>query len=190
MGIFHVSGNVYLDGYWQSEKYFQDISRIIRNEFTLRQILDKDNLEIAQKIISNNSIGIHIRRGDYVRNPIHKKIYENCDPSYYYQCVKFITSKIQNPYLFIFSDETEWVVENIRFDFPSIIISHNGMQKDYVDLYLMSLCHHFVIANSSFSWWAAWLGSHPDKLVFAPKNWFKNSKMNSNDLIPKEWLRI
>jgi hypothetical protein len=189
-GIFQVASNVYLDGYWQSEKFFVDISDIIRNEYTLREELDPQNLEIADLIRSVDSIGVHFRRGDYISKPKTREFHGTCELSYYDQCIEFIAKKVSNPYLFIFSDDPDWVGKNFKCRFPFKVLNHNGSEKDYIDMQLMSFCKHFIIANSTFSWWGAWLGRHPQKIIIAPKDWFKTKQFDGSDVVPERWIRI
>jgi hypothetical protein len=189
-GIFQASPNVYLDGYWQSEKFFIDISDIIRNEYTLKNELDQKNREIANLIMSTDSIGIHFRRGDYISKPKTKEFHGTCELSYYDQCIDLITEKVRNPNFFIFSDEPEWVEKNFHCSFPFKIIGHNGREKDYVDMQLLSLCKHFIIANSTFSWWGAWLGGYPRKIIMAPKYWFKTKSFDGRNIVPEGWIRV
>lgn len=185
--ILKLKDNIYLNGEWQSEKYFKNIRNILTQEFTPK-IKSYTYEKYIEKIQSTDSISIHIRRGDY----LNKKLLENygiCSLDYYNKAIKLIIEKISNPTFFIFSDDIEWVKENLKIDFPTIFVS-NGEIKDYEELILMSKCKHNIIANSSFSWWGAWLNQNPNKIVIAPKNWFKNESWAPKDLIPENWLRI
>jgi hypothetical protein len=184
------SRSAYLDGYWQSEKYFSDIQEVIRKEFTLKSGLSPQSLEVAKDIGGNNSVGMHFRRGDYVSSDETRKYHGECSARYYEKCVKMVAKKVNRPHFFIFSDEPSWVTENLKINYPTTIVDHNGIEEDYEDLILMSRCKHFVIANSSFSWWGAWLGSFPNKIVVAPQKWFNDASLNTKDLIPESWIRI
>ena len=112
-----------------------------------------------------------------------------CSLNYYHEAIKFILQNITNPHFFIFSDDPAWVEKNLVMDYPITIMNQNGVIRDYEDLYLMSLCQHFIIANSSFSWWAAWLSTNVNKIVVAPKKWFA-TEADPLDLIPENWQRI
>ena len=101
-----------------------------------------------------------------------------------------MTQKITNPHFFIFSDDQKWVKDNFKIKYPIAFIDHNASKKDYEDLRLMSLCKHNIIANSSFSWWGAWLNSNPKKIVIAPKEWFADPSIDTSDLIPPGWIRL
>ena len=188
--ILELSDNVYLDGYWQSEKYFKDIENIIKKEFRLEYELDEKNREMADYISNCESVSIHVRRGDYVTNSVINAFHGTCDMDYYLRCISLLKNKIKDPHFFIFSDDPEWVKINLNIDFPTIFITHNGPEKNYEDLKLMSLCKHNIIANSSFSWWGAWLNDNPQKIVIGPLNWFRDNKINTRDLMPEYWNRL
>jgi Glycosyl transferase family 11 len=178
-----------LDGYWQSEKYFIDCSKLIRKDFTFKNELDSYNLKLKSKIDKTNSVSIHIRRGDYVNNLNTNATHGLCSIDYYIKAVNYITERIESPYFFVFSDDIEWAKKNIMLNFPCQFISHNIGSKSYLDMQLMSLCKHNVIANSSFSWWGAWLNSNDNKIVIAPRKWFA---VNTDicDLIPSNWISL
>ena len=133
---------------------------------------------------------MHIRRGDYVSNPTTNKLHGTCSLEYYHNAVDIIAAKVSNPHFFIFSDDHEWARNNFKIDYPLTFVAHNNAGKNYEDMRLMSLCKHHIIANSSFSWWGAWLGSNPKKIVCAPRGWFKDKSLNTNDIIPSDWSRI
>ena len=188
--IINLSDGVYLDGYWQSEKYFVDIEKIIRNEFVAIYPQEGLNLELANQIKSCNSISLHIRRGDYVSNPKTNKIHGTCDVDYYMRCIQHITKTVKSPHFFVFSDDIEWARLSLKLPYPIIFIDNNGPEKNYEDLRLMSLCKHNIIANSSFSWWGAWLNPNLEKIIIAPKKWFRDTSINTSDLIPENWTQI
>jgi hypothetical protein len=170
--------NTYLNSYLQSEKYFNDIDTVIRKDFTLKT-LAVDNAMTLEKLNLPNSISHHVRRGDYVSNPLINSFLGVCPVQYYECAVKIITERIRNPQFFIFSDDTEWVKQNLKLDFP---VSYQDINnKPYYDLYRMSQCSHNIIANSSFSWWAAWHNDNPEKIVFAPQNWFADKRIDCSD---------
>jgi hypothetical protein len=180
--ILKYKGNKYLDGYWQSESYFKDIRSQLLEDFTLTN-LENDNIsDIVKEIKNNDSVSLHIRRGDYISK--YSNYYYTQTPNYYYQAVAIIKEKNPNIKVFIFSDEIEWAKENIQLDVEVFFVKPN---KSYEDIYLMSLCKHNIIANSTFSWWGAWLNNNQNKICIAPKNWYKNPKMKT-DLIPKNWI--
>jgi hypothetical protein len=188
--ILDLEGNVYLEGYWQSEKYFRDISPIIRKEFGIKRPPDDRNRFIAEKIGSCESVSIHVRRGDYVTNAETRRVHGICSPEYYAEALRYIGERVNDPHFFIFSDDPSWARDNIRTDFPSSVVDHNGPEHAYEDMRLMSLCRHHIIANSSFSWWGAWLSGNPEKIVVAPSRWFRTGSYDTRDLIPEGWVRI
>ena len=188
--ISRISGNVYLEGYWQSEKYFEDIESIIRKEFKIKHKLDSVNKKMGHQISSLLSVSIHIRRGDYVTNPVIKKFHGICSLEYYYDAIKKIAKIVKKPHFFIFSDDIKWAQGNLNISHPVTFITHNNADRHFEDLRLLSFCKHHIIANSSFSWWGAWVSTNPDKIVIAPKKWFTDVGRNTNDLIPESWHRI
>ncbi len=185
--ILSLRGDFYLEGYWQVEKYFKDIEDIIRNDFQVKEALTGKNKEVADMIADSNSVSLHIRRGDYLDHP---EIYATFGLDYYLRAVEFIARQFINPTCFIFSDDMPWVKKNLKLDFPATYVDHNLANKNYEDLRLMSLCQHNIIANSSFSWWGAWLNNNKNKLVIAPKKLFNNPAQSEKDCIPESWVRI
>ena len=187
------SKNNYLIGYWQSEKYFINIKEEIQNEFTLKDPLDDINKKIAEDIINCNSVCLHYRRLHGISNGIvtnaHTKTHGRISNEYYQKSINFIKNKIEDITLFVFSDDINWVKENIKFN-EKVIFVDNGDDKNFIDLYLMSLCKHQIIANSSFSWWAAWLNRNPDKIVTSPSKWYVDETLNLNDTIPQNWIKL
>jgi hypothetical protein len=183
-------GNVcYVNGYWQSHKYFHEIKEVIQSDFKLKKIfLNELNASYLENIINNNSVGIHIRRSDYTLNN-NKSIHGTLSIDYYMEAIRIMESKLNSPIFFIFSDDIGWArnkfknLSNCKF----VSSSH-----DYLDLFLISQCKHNIIANSSFSWWGAWLNSNPEKIIIAPKKWFSCENLNkqTNDLIPETWVRL
>lgn len=183
--ILNISKHSKLNGYWQSELYFKDYTEEIKKIFSFSTQLDEKNLSIANEIKQNNSISIHIRRGDYllINNSNH-----NTDlKKYYLRAIQNTSKFYSSPKYFIFTDDPIWVSKNFTLDYSSKIININQGERSFLDMYLMSLCKSNIIANSSFSWWGAWLNDNKNKVVYAPKNWFKNKKICTEDLIPKSW---
>ena len=187
--VFITDRYIYYDGYWQSEKYFQSIDKEIREIFKFKVPLQEENLKIAEQMQAESSVSIHIRRGDYVTNPSSAKLHGGvCDLEYYKRAINLIKSRISNPSFYIFSDDKDWVKENIRIEGKLTYVNWNFGEDSYKDMQLMSLCKHNIIANSSFSWWGAWLNPNPDKIVIAPSKWF--NKRKDRDVVPETWLRI
>lgn len=179
--------HTYLSGFWQSELYFKDVAEEIKKTFTFGSKITDGNKELAAEILSSNSVSVHIRRGDYVTNTSANQFHGLCSLDYYNEAVTLIASKQSGIELFVFSDDIAWCKENLKYDFPIHFVETNSAHSD---MYLMSLCKHNIIANSSFSWWGAWLNSNAQKVVVAPKQWIANASVNTKDLIPHNWLRI
>ena len=187
--ILNLPDDVYLDGYWQSEKYFADITEIIHNEFTVKNPQTGKDKELAEQINSCESVSLHIRRGSYTIPP-YNAFHGICSLDYYQSCVEYISQKVKDPHFFIFSDDPKWALDNLKLPYPTTLIDHNDAEKDYEDLRLMNQCKYHIIANSTFSWWGAWLCKNPNKIVIAPRKWFNDSSINTDDLIPDGWIRI
>ncbi len=181
--------NLILSGYFQSEKYFQSIEEQIRQEYTPRNPLIGNNLEIGNQARELNSVMIHIRRGDYASDPKTLEIHGLCSTKYYEEAIQYIEDRVSNPFFFIFSDDINWAKSNLNLPENTIYINGNKSYPE-IDMHLMSLCKHHIIANSTFSWWGAWLGNNTKKIVIAPKPWFNVNPNNTCDLIPKSWTLI
>lgn len=179
----------YLVGYWQSEKYFQDVASVIRSDFTFKTSLANRNAEFAKQINQVNAVSLHVRRGDYANNSKTTATHGLCSLEYYQAAIQYITERVKQPVFFIFSDDVEWVKENLKTYLPCEYVDHNKGVESYNDMHLMSLCQHHIIANSSFSWWGAWLNPSVEKIVIAPKRWFANTT-DVSDLIPQGWVTL
>ena len=188
--ILYLDDGVYLDGYWQSEKYFKDIETIIRQEFTIKSEMNAKSLAIKKHIKSTNSVSLHIRRGDYISNPHTNKFHGSCNVKYYFRCIENLTLRLKHPHFFIFGDDPEWTRANLKLPYPTTFVDHNPPEKGYEDLKLMSRCKYHIIANSSFSWWGAWLNPDPDKIVITPDRWFNKEDVDTTDLLPENWIRL
>lgn len=189
--VFKLSGNVYFEGFWQSEKYFLNIKDNIYEEFNLKDEYSIDDLEITDLIKDSNAISIHVRRKDYVNIQRVNQYHGVCSVEYYQRAISHILKEVKKPHFFFFSDDIDWVKENFNINNQSTFVSNNSL-KACQELRLMSYCKHNIIANSSFSWWGAWLNKNPEKIVIAPEIWFSDVTMNrqTEDLIPSEWLII
>lgn len=187
--FFRCVDGTYLDGYWQCEKYFLEIEKIIRTEFLPAERLSGINMELANQIRSVNSVCIHVRRGDYVSDAKTNAYHGICSLDYYKKAIEHITARVDNPSFFVFSDDINWVKKNLIVPYHHVLVN-NGASQDYIDLRLMSLCKHHIIANSSFSWWGAWLGYHSGQIVIAPQKWFKAEQHETKDLLPSAWIKM
>lgn len=176
--------SLYLEGWWQSYKYFEDYADEIRKDFQLKNPSQKAKDLIAE-ISSKNSVCIHIRRGDYVGNSLHPVV----DKAYYDRALQIISEKREIDCLYVFDrDDIQWCKDNLAFDYPVVFVENDISVAETT--VVMSSCKHFVMANSSLSWWAAWLGNSPQKMVIAPQQWFADKTMDTKDLIPETWIRI
>lgn len=189
--IFKGTGDSYYKGHWQSPKYFARIENEIKKDFVLKKPLSAEGQIIVDKIkeFGDSSVSVHIRRGDYVSSKSVQDTIGVLPLSYYEKAQKHINSQIKNPHYFIFSDDIEWVKERMGLK-DATYVSESRNLKDYEEMYLMSLCAHNIIANSSFSWWGAWLNSNPNKIVIAPEKWFNDPAQNTADLIPGDWVTV
>lgn len=187
--IFKAPANCMLIGYWQSDRYFKEIENTISADFELANDPDEYSLKILDSILHSNSVSIHFRRGDYVSNENAFKIHGICKLSYYYKAIQIISEKVLNPEFYVFTDDMKWVREYFKIDFPCTYIEGNDKRSEE-DLRLMSHCKHNIIANSSFSWWAAWLNQNSDKIVIAPKFWFHGVCSDSTCIVPENWIIV
>jgi len=187
--VLEASGKVYLKGYWQSEKYFKEIEDIIRHEFCFKSEPDEENAAMAEKVKAVTSVCVHVRRTDKANSPSSMKIHGTCPVEYYRNAAAWVSSQTSNSHFFVFSDEPDWARANLELPGPTTFVSHNGLDKGYEDLRLMALCRHHIIANSTLSWWGAWL-SNSGGVVVAPKKWFKIEGKDTRDLIPERWVRL
>ncbi len=174
----------FLKGYWQTADYFSGAEKEVKQKFQFQPLQGSQNKAVMQKIMESNSVSLHIRRGDYLDNDI------NCSLGlpYYNEAIKFINTNISNPSYFVFSDDIEWAKENIKQEQMEFIGWNKG-GNSYIDMQLMSSCKHNIIANSSFSWWAAWLNSNPDKKIAAPQQWMRHLQKKAG-IIPKGWIQF
>lgn len=187
--IRYLPGNCYMSGYWQSERYFFDESRQIHEDFDFKEDASPDNQKLIDRMLKSNSVSLHIRRGDYISSLANSKIYAACSADYYRKAIDYISSRILNPEFYVFSDDVAWVKRNLHFECSHEFVSHNSGACSYNDMRLMSFCQHNIIANSSFSWWGAWLNSNHEKIVIAPHSWFINGT-NTDDLYPQGWVKL
>jgi len=176
----------YIEGQFQTEKYFIDFENIIRKDFSFQYHPSIQNQDIIDIISKHNSVSIHVRRGDYLLGN-NLSYHWICDMNYYKDAMSFITSHVKSPVFFFFSDDMNWVKKNFRESENNYYIDRNTWKNSYEDMRLMSLCKHNIVANSSFSWWWAWLNSNKDKIVIAPKKWFKKEDM---DIVPDWRVKI
>lgn len=180
----------YLHGYWQSERYFSDQVPAIRAALQFRSPPSAENLRWLERIDGCVSVSVHVRRGDYLTNRKNLGIYAACTEEYYLAAMARILVTLPEARFFVFSDDPAWACEALRARSSVIeIVDHNRGAESYNDLRLMSRCKHHVIANSTFSWWAAWLGERPAKIIIAPRLWLTDAH-SGRDVVPDRWLRM
>lgn len=184
----HRTGDLFLDGYWQSPKYFEDVRETLLSDFKLEEPLRGYVKEIADTITQSTSVSIHVRRGDYAQNPRVLKEFGLCTSNYYQNAITLIRERYPEAVYFVFSDDIAWTKENLPLPQETVFVSDPSL-SDVQELTLMSLCKHIIIANSTFSWWAAWLNQNPGKTVIAPTPWFDNKPADPY-LIPDSWIQI
>lgn len=189
-GMPGLSAPVCLHGHWQSPKYFSDAQEIIRAEIGSVGTLSDKSRALHAEISAADAICLHVRRGDYVTNRSAAQFHGLCSMEYYRQGVQIASAGLANPHGYVFSDDPEWVRSNLDVGLDFTVVDVNGPDDAHQDLWLMAACRNFVIANSSLSWWGAWLGSSPHKRVVAPLMWFNDAKRDTSDLIPGEWVRL
>jgi Glycosyl transferase family 11 len=185
-----LGGYTYLNGFFQSEKFFNSQQAYIRKLFTWRDPLNSANEAAAGKIAMCEAVSVHVRRGDYLK-PANAALFGNICTAEYYQCaLEKIKSEVSNPVFFIFSDDMPWVRNNLNTGAETHYIDFNTGHNSHLDMRLMSLCRHHIIANSSFSWWGAWLNANTNKKVIAPKVWIHQSDAHIDDILPAEWIKM
>jgi Glycosyl transferase family 11 len=178
-----LTGSIYLKGGWQSLRYFEDAADIIRAELTSNLAPSEVNRSWLDRALQNQSVCVHVRRGDYI-----KRGFGLCSSSYYAEAAKLIRERVENPTFFIFSDDLPWCRENLPIE-EMVLVDANGPDDPVSELMIMSSCRHHIIANSSFSWWAAWLGSRRDQVVIAPEPWVSICP-SVPQLLPSNWVRV
>jgi hypothetical protein len=179
----------YLDGYWQSAKYFDDIGSVLRRELTPAVAPGPEDQQVIHAMSRGVAVAVHVRRGDYVSHQAAAANHGLCSVDYYRAAIAAIAAQVPDAHYFVFSDDPAWTRETLRFPGPATFVDHNAAATAFQDLRLMSLCRHHIVANSSFSWWGAYLASHPAQQVIAPARWFAHGG-DTADLIPAGWQRI
>src|SRR6185369_15757697 len=192
--ILEERGDLLLVGYWQSEKYFAHAGEELRKAFQFKHSLEGLAKDISRQIQSTNSVSIHIRRGDYVALKHVANVVGPTNLAYYQRAAAHMNEHgrgvgNESPTFFVFSDDTVWCRTNLKLPFPTVYLDQaSAGPKASHHLQLMSQCRHNIVANSSFSWWGAWLNANPEKIVIAPEQWFANKK--SEDIIPQRWIKM
>ncbi|MBA3704885.1 MAG: alpha-1,2-fucosyltransferase [Bacteroidetes bacterium] len=188
----NLQDNYYLEGYFQSERYFSEYADVIRKDFSPSTPPPDKVKVLLEKIHSEEqAVCLNVRRGDFVSNPLMNIEHGVLGLDYYYNAVQEITTRNKNAHIYVFSDDINWCANNLKFDVPSTFVDHTYAGEKYGSyLLLMQACRHFIIPNSTFGWWAAWLSYHPDKIVIAPARWFNNATRNTKDILPDSWIKL
>jgi hypothetical protein len=188
--VLRVRGDAYLAGFWQREEYFADIAEVIRREFAFRAGPDERNATtLAEIAAGGNAVCVHVRRGDYLDPQMHS-LFGLCGPEYYRRAMDLMRARVAGPRFFLFSDDPAWTRGNFDIDARTRLVDHNVGSRDHEDLRLMAACRHFIIANSSFSWWGAWLSPFGEKIVVAPRIWLADAERSGFDPCPAGWIRF
>jgi hypothetical protein len=177
-----------LDGFWQSERYFTQIASLLRQELRLTEPSTALVDAIAQ--LSDSTVALHVRRGDYITNPVTAGYHGVCSLEYYRSAVSLVRQQYPDAAIMVFSDDPVWCQEHLDLGQPFILADSFGLSSAAEELQLLSGCAHQVIANSSFSWWGAWLNPSAHKLVIAPSRWFADPAISTSDLFPESWVRL
>jgi hypothetical protein len=186
--LFAAPESSLLIGYWQSERYFDAVAEQVRAQFSFDRSDGVAEPTILGEIEASPSLGVHVRRGDYVTSATTNLMHGTLDPTYYDEAVNYVSARRDVQRIFVFSDDPDWAEAHLSFALPTTYLRTEGRAVD--DLHLLQMCNHQVIANSSFSWWAAWLNNNPEKIVVAPKQWFRDPGIATHDLIPSAWHRL
>lgn len=188
-GFLKQPNNTFVQGHFQTERYFSSIRAQLLEDFSWADAPKGKNKTLLNKIqLDDSSVSIHVRRGDYITNPNASQLHGLLGIAYYQSALKAIRKHVAKPNLYVFSDDPVWCKANLKFDFPTTYIAHNTDGAE--DMRLMKSCRHNIVANSSFSWWAAWLNENPQKLVVAPKRWFAKAESNTKAVVPASWLQV
>ena len=187
--VFDCASTAYLDGYWQSERYFADIRDTLLEDFQPRRPLSEGRQELLARIAETTAVSVHVRRGDYVTNAKVSAFHGYCSADWYRAAMQAMAAQVENPTFFVFSDDPAWVRSDLGSDWPMHVVDFAD-DREYEDLHVMARCRHHVIANSSFSWWGAWLNQRADKTVIAPRQWLRAGDIDPRDLVPADWQRL
>lgn len=183
--------NICLVGSFQSEKYFND-HVVLKEVFKFKHPVLSQSVSLSNDLKTVNSVAIHVRRGDYVTSPIYSEMIGALPVSYYAQAVSIIKEKVENPVFYVFSDDINWCRNELKI--PNTILNYVGDEHAGVKaanyMQLLSMCKHFIISNSTFAWWAAWLGEQNGSVIIGPDNWFKDKTIDVKDILPERWVKV
>lgn len=189
--VLGVPGNAYLYGYWQTEKYFLPASAAVRKVFQPRKPLSERSQRLADEMAFPGTLSIHVRRGDYVASAVNEAFHNVCDPAWYKRALAEVSSRTDITRAYVFSDDIEWARSNLDLAVPCEFVPASPRELDFEDMVLMSCCQHHIIANSSFSWWGAWLSDKTPSVVVAPARWFGPvGPTDTQDICPDQWIKV
>lgn len=189
--LIKITSSVLLEGFWQHHQYFEKLHPRLWDELTLRDEYIFEHKIFQEIVQAGSSISIHIRRGDYVSDPNNLNWFGVMPISYYQNAISYMDQHVKNPVYFVFSDDLDWAERNLSIKAPVVFVDIDGGKKDYLELYAMSKCRHNIIANSSFSWWAAFLNKNEDKKIIAPKTWLAVEELNKKVTIQMpSWIKM
>lgn len=188
--MYSIEDGAYVTGFWQAEQYASRIEEVIRKDFRFKVPPAGANAGVLDRIRSVNAVSIHVRRADYVSVAATNSLHGVCSLDYYHSAIHHMNSNLKDPFYFVFSDDLKWCQENLLLGNRAYFVDGNSGKNDFEDLRLMSNCQHHIIANSSFSWWGAWLNPSRAKIVVAPKRWMTDPAIDTSDLIPNSWYRM
>jgi hypothetical protein len=191
--IIHIGDGSCMEGYWQSEKYFEDVEFSLRKLFEFKLDPGHENSMISNAMHKENSVSVHVRRGDYWSDPESTPTHAVDLKHYYQAAISHACKHVPNPVFYVFSDDCDWVARNIDLLKSSRLIDHNLGKDSYLDMWLMSKCKHHIISNSTFGWWGAWLNDSVGKIVICPRQWFTPEAtkiLDPRDIYPKNAVLI
>lgn len=187
--VLRSGADTYLEGYWQSPHYFEAVAAQIREDFQLKAAPDAQNAALLRDIARGDAVAVHVRRGDYLTSPGAARVHGVCGLDYYEAALRLIAGRVAAPNFFLFSDDPAWVRANLKVPGPATCVDHNGA-RPWEDIRLMRACRHFIIANSSFSWWGAWLADPAGRIVVAPRRWALEPGLNVTTRHPTDWITL
>ena len=188
--VLRAGPNTYLDGYWQNARYFEDSATAVRNDLRVKPKPSALARELLRKIHDAPSVGVHVRRGDYLKAGTEPGSHVTLPATYFIEAARQMAREVSDSHFYVFSDDHAWAREHLSALPRVTFVDHNGPDGAHEDLRLMAACGHQIISNSTFSWWAAWLNENPRKTVFAPSRWFVGDAFDISDLMPGAWRRI
>lgn len=185
-----VPNHCYLVGYWQSQKFFPGLREELLKQFQPREPISEVTQRVLDRIQSTNSVAVHVRRGDYVTNSEAAKIYCHLPTCYYTDAISDWAASQVQPEVFVFSNDIAWCQHELQLPYPVTFVDHNTNANAHEDMVLMSHAKCCVIANSTFSWWGAWLNQRDDCTIYAPDRWFQSGTLDGSDIVPENWQRL